>query len=92
MRRFQKYDKCYQLVQSLVSGVSEKEAHDALNSSISKGPQAHDDISQGLLVWILSDPAASNKVKQTQIFRTCQPFYLSCCLFFIAGISFVSMC
>ena len=59
----QKYDKCYQLVQSLVAGVSEKEAHDALNSSVSKSPQAHDDVSHGLLVWLLSEPAASSKVR-----------------------------
>jgi integrator complex subunit 3 len=59
---FQKFDRCYNLLQNLISGLSDKEANDALNSAISKEARNHDDISIGLLVLILTDPQNAAKV------------------------------
>ncbi|KAM7285580.1 integrator complex subunit 3 [Ixodes scapularis] len=51
----EKLERSFTYLQSLVNGVSEKEAHDALNAAVCKGAQAHDDISSGFLYGILVD-------------------------------------
>ncbi|UYV77018.1 INTS3 [Cordylochernes scorpioides] len=53
----QKYEQTYVRLQSLISGISENEAHDILNDNIIKG--CHDDIYLGLLIGILVDPSAA---------------------------------
>ncbi|XP_013787418.1 integrator complex subunit 3-like [Limulus polyphemus] len=53
----EKLERCSSLVTSLISGVSEKEAHDTLNATVSRGVQNHEEVSLGLLVCIFSEPA-----------------------------------
>lgn len=57
----EKFDRCYSFLQNLISGLSDKEANDALNSAISKDVRSHDDISIGLLVVILAEPQNAAK-------------------------------
>ncbi|XP_022252177.1 integrator complex subunit 3-like isoform X1 [Limulus polyphemus] len=52
----EKLERCYSVLTSLINGVSEKEAHDTLNATISKGLQNHEEISLGLVVGIITDP------------------------------------
>ncbi|KAG8226986.1 hypothetical protein J437_LFUL000291, partial [Ladona fulva] len=52
----EKYERCYMCLQNLISGLSEKEAHDALNNTVCKDIRNHEDISLGLLVTILTEP------------------------------------
>ncbi|XP_067057405.1 integrator complex subunit 3-like isoform X2 [Acropora muricata] len=46
---------------SVISNLSENEAHDALNQMVCKGPQQHEEASLGLLYIILVEPAAALK-------------------------------
>ncbi|XP_064474957.1 integrator complex subunit 3-like [Ornithodoros turicata] len=51
----EKFERCFTFLQGIISGVSEKEAHDALNAAVCKAAQAHDDINTGFLYGILTD-------------------------------------
>ncbi|XP_047121442.1 integrator complex subunit 3 isoform X1 [Schistocerca piceifrons] len=51
----EKYEKCYASLQSLVSGLSEKEAQNALNAAVCKD-KVHEELSLGLLYAILTEP------------------------------------
>lgn len=55
---FQRYERAYNYVQSLVADCSEKEAHDALNNAVCKN---HEDVSLGLLMSILTEPHNATK-------------------------------
>ncbi|XP_074639480.1 integrator complex subunit 3-like isoform X3 [Acropora palmata] len=46
---------------SVISNLSENEAHDALNQMVCKGPQQHEEASLGLLYIILVEPTAALK-------------------------------
>lgn len=58
----QKYERSYAVYQSVVSGLSEKEAHDALNKAIAKDKMHEEAVSVGLLMSILTDPSHAPKV------------------------------
>ncbi|XP_071055409.1 integrator complex subunit 3 homolog [Onthophagus taurus] len=56
----EKFERSYQLVQSLTSGLSDKEAHDALNNALLKD-KGYEEVSFGLLVIILTEPQNAAK-------------------------------
>lgn len=49
-------------MQSIISGLSEKEAHDALNVTVAKDKAHEEVVCLGLLTVILTDPPNSSKV------------------------------
>ncbi|KAF2881057.1 hypothetical protein ILUMI_25118 [Ignelater luminosus] len=51
----EKFERSYQYVQNLTSGLSDKDAHDALNNALLK-EKGHEEVSLGLLVTILTEP------------------------------------
>ncbi|XP_071450149.1 integrator complex subunit 3 [Hetaerina americana] len=57
----EKYERCYLCLQNLTSGLSEKDAHDALNNTVCKDMRNHEEISLGLLVTILTEPQNAAK-------------------------------
>ncbi|XP_063229755.1 integrator complex subunit 3 isoform X2 [Bacillus rossius redtenbacheri] len=56
----EKYEKGYIALQNLISGLSEKEAQNALNNAVCKD-KAHDELSLGLLYSILTIPPSAAK-------------------------------
>ncbi|XP_060581601.1 integrator complex subunit 3-like, partial [Ruditapes philippinarum] len=52
----QKLERCYGIVNSLVNGLSEREANDALNTYVCKGSQNHEEVQLGLFYAILTAP------------------------------------
>uniref|UniRef100_A0A1B6L0J6 SOSS complex subunit A homolog n=1 Tax=Graphocephala atropunctata TaxID=36148 RepID=A0A1B6L0J6_9HEMI len=52
----EKLEQGYQTLHGLVSGLSEKEAHDALNSAVSRDKAHEEAVTLGLLCVILSEP------------------------------------
>ncbi|XP_044761200.1 integrator complex subunit 3 homolog [Coccinella septempunctata] len=56
----EKLERSYQFLQSIVAGLSDKDAHEALNRALSK-EKGYEDVSLGLLVSILSDPLSATK-------------------------------
>lgn len=56
----QKFERCYTILQNLISGLSEKEAHDSLNNAVCKD-KTHEEVSLGLLVVILTEPQNAAK-------------------------------
>ncbi|KAK4881278.1 hypothetical protein RN001_004597 [Aquatica leii] len=56
----EKFERSYQYVQNLTAGLSDKDAHDALNNALLK-EKGHEEVSLGLLVTILTEP--NNAVK-----------------------------
>ncbi|CAA9997160.1 unnamed protein product [Nesidiocoris tenuis] len=57
----EKYERCYVSVQSLISGLSEKEVHDVLNNTLAKDKAHEESVCLGLLAAILTDPATCSK-------------------------------
>lgn len=57
----EKYERCFLNVQSIISGLSEKEVHDALNNTVAKDKAHEETVCLGLLTIILTDPANSAK-------------------------------
>ena len=53
----EKHDRCYNLIMSMVSGKSEKEAIDSLTVAAGKDPRAHEDTCLGLAICILTNPS-----------------------------------
>lgn len=51
----QKYERAYQTLQSLVSGLSDTDAHDALTNAVCKD-KTHEEVCLGLLTVILTEP------------------------------------
>ena len=50
----ERHSRCYNLVVNLMAEKSEKEAHDALSSAVSKDPKTHEEVCLGFLVGILA--------------------------------------
>lgn len=57
---FQKLERSYNYLNNLINGLSDKEAHDALNNAVCK-EKNYEDVSLGLLVVILSEPVNAAK-------------------------------
>uniref|UniRef100_A0A8D2QUU2 Integrator complex subunit 3 n=1 Tax=Zosterops lateralis melanops TaxID=1220523 RepID=A0A8D2QUU2_ZOSLA len=57
----QRLERCVGIVTSLTSGLSEREANDALNAHICKGTPQHEEICLGLFTLVLTDPAQAQK-------------------------------
>lgn len=57
----ERLEKCHGVLMSVISNLSENEAHDALNQMVCKGPQQHEEASLGLLYIILVEPTAALK-------------------------------
>ncbi|KAK0088867.1 hypothetical protein PV325_010464 [Microctonus aethiopoides] len=57
---YEKFERCHTVLQSLTTGLSEKEAHDTLNNAVCKD-KTHEEVSLGLLVAILTDPQDAAK-------------------------------
>ncbi|KYM92357.1 Integrator complex subunit 3 like protein [Atta colombica] len=56
----EKLERCHSTLQNLVTGLSEKEAHDTLNNAVCKD-KTHEEVSLGLLVIILTEPQNAAK-------------------------------
>ncbi|XP_014244621.1 integrator complex subunit 3 [Cimex lectularius] len=56
----ERYERSYVGLQSLTSGLSEKDVHDALNSTVAKD-KGHEDVCLGLLSVILTEPQNASK-------------------------------
>lgn len=52
----ERFDHGYHTLQSLINGLSEKEAHDALNNAVSKDKSHEEIVSLGLIAVILTEP------------------------------------
>lgn len=52
---FQKLERSYNFLNNLINGLSDKEAHDALNNAVCK-EKNYEEVSLGLLVVILTEP------------------------------------
>jgi len=57
----EKLEKCHMFVVNLVTGLSDREIHDALNQAVCKGAKEHEEISLGLLYTILTEPINASK-------------------------------
>nr|XP_031362732.1 integrator complex subunit 3 [Lonchura striata domestica] len=57
----ERLERCVGIVTSLTSGLSEREANDALNAHICKGTPQHEEICLGLFTLVLTDPAQAQK-------------------------------
>lgn len=57
---FQKLERSYLYLQSLTTGLSDKDAHDVLNNAVLK-EKGHEEVSFGLLVTILTEPQNAAK-------------------------------
>nr|XP_060499242.1 integrator complex subunit 3 [Panthera onca] len=54
-------ERCMSIVTSMTAGVSEREANDALNAHVCKGPPQHEEICLGLFTLVLTEPAQAQK-------------------------------
>ena len=57
-----RHARCYNLVMNLISEKSEKEAHDALSSAVSKDTKTHEEVCLGFVVGILIHQPTINTV------------------------------
>ncbi|KAM9294593.1 LOW QUALITY PROTEIN: integrator complex subunit 3 [Gastrophryne carolinensis] len=57
----ERLERCVALVTSMTNGVSEREANDALNAYVCKGPTQHEEVCLGLFALVLSEPAQAQK-------------------------------
>ncbi|XP_035202552.1 integrator complex subunit 3 isoform X1 [Oxyura jamaicensis] len=57
----ERLERCVGIVTSLTSGLSEREANDALNAHICKGTPQHEEICLGLFTLVLTEPAQAQK-------------------------------
>ncbi|CAG0880141.1 unnamed protein product [Darwinula stevensoni] len=57
----EKLEKSWGSVQSLINGLSDKETHDILNTTVSSSALQHEEVSIGLLTAALLDPSSSAK-------------------------------
>ncbi|XP_023931443.1 integrator complex subunit 3 [Lingula anatina] len=51
----ERLEKCYSIVTSIITGLSERQINDALNAYVCKGSQQHEEVQLGLLYMILVD-------------------------------------
>jgi hypothetical protein len=71
-------------LQKLTAGLSEKESNDVLNSTISKDPRLHDEITVGLMVAVLVDPPTASRVSAQICLENCHMQNLILCLVALA--------
>ncbi|KAM8884511.1 integrator complex subunit 3 isoform X1 [Synchiropus splendidus] len=57
----ERLERCVSVVQSLTSGMSEREANDALTANVCKGPQQHEEVCLGLFTLILTDSSQAQR-------------------------------
>ncbi|CAH1257994.1 integrator complex subunit 3-like [Branchiostoma lanceolatum] len=57
----EKLERCHETYTALVTGLSDREAHDALNAMVCKGMQEHEEITMGLLYSILVESTSAQK-------------------------------
>eukprot|EP00058_Branchiostoma_floridae_P022599 XP_002608089.1 hypothetical protein BRAFLDRAFT_126263 [Branchiostoma floridae] len=57
----EKLERCHETYTALVAGLSDREAHDALNAMVCKGMQEHEEITMGLLYSILVESTSAQK-------------------------------
>lgn len=57
----ERLERCMSIVTSMTAGVSEREANDALNAYVCKGPPQHEEICLGLFTLVLTEPAQAQK-------------------------------
>uniref|UniRef100_A0A9L0K224 Integrator complex subunit 3 n=1 Tax=Equus asinus TaxID=9793 RepID=A0A9L0K224_EQUAS len=57
----ERLERCMSIVTSMTTGVSEREANDALNAYVCKGPPQHEEICLGLFTLVLTEPAQAQK-------------------------------
>ena len=65
----EKHERCYNIVMSLIVDKSEKDAHDALSSTVSKDPKTHEEVCVGFLVAILSPLSACDPEQTGRHYR-----------------------
>lgn len=56
-----KYERCYNNLQSIISGKGDRECNDALLSAVSKDAKAHEEVCLGFIVAILTEPENASK-------------------------------
>lgn len=52
---FQKLERSYQFLQNTIAGLSDKDAHEALNKALTR-EKGYEEVSFGLLITILTEP------------------------------------
>ncbi|XP_004714684.1 integrator complex subunit 3 isoform X1 [Echinops telfairi] len=57
----ERLERCMSTVTSMTTGVSEREANDALNAYVCKGPPQHEEVCLGLFTLVLTEPAQAQK-------------------------------
>ncbi|GAB1287775.1 Integrator complex subunit 3 [Apodemus speciosus] len=57
----ERLERCMSIVTSMTAGVSEREANDALNAYVCKGPPQHEEVCLGLFTLVLTEPAQAQK-------------------------------
>ncbi|KAK7115612.1 hypothetical protein V1264_001450 [Littorina saxatilis] len=63
----ERMERANMIYQSIVKGLSDRDANDALNAFVSKGPAQHKDVQLGLLYNILAEPSLSAKCFQDML-------------------------
>jgi len=58
----EKLERCHSVLSGVLSGLSEKEVHDALTQIVCKSMKEHEEVSFGLLYTILTEPSLAQKV------------------------------
>uniref|UniRef100_A0A3P9KN34 Integrator complex subunit 3 n=1 Tax=Oryzias latipes TaxID=8090 RepID=A0A3P9KN34_ORYLA len=57
----EKLERCVVIVQGLTNGLSEREANDALNASVCKGQQQHEEVCLGLFTLVLIEASQAQR-------------------------------
>jgi len=57
----ERYERLYNFIQSLISGLSDSEAQDLLNNTAIKSQEAHEEVCLGLLMGILTEPENASR-------------------------------
>ncbi|KAM4540130.1 integrator complex subunit 3 isoform 2-T2 [Odontesthes bonariensis] len=57
----EKLERCVGIVQGLTSGLSEREANDALTANVCKGQQQHEEVCLGLFSLVLTEPTQAQR-------------------------------
>lgn len=60
---FQKYERGYQHLQNLITGLSDKEMIDALTSAVNREKTQEESICLGMITVILTEPQNAEKVE-----------------------------
>ncbi|KAF6738193.1 Integrator complex subunit 3 [Oryzias melastigma] len=57
----ERLERCVVIVQGLTNGLSEREANDALNASVCKGQQQHEEVCLGLFTLVLTEASQAQR-------------------------------